>query len=107
MSTSTQPSTPQPPPQRAGTAVPEAFRAWASSHGFKEAVTLSEQRDAFGQTKYGQPLMTQDGRCSVTDAMDEIGDLMHYVYKAKMNGENISPIKDLMPTLFALMTSNE
>ena len=92
----------QPAPVAIGDNVPEAFQRWANEHGFDGAVRLSEARDAFGRAKYGQPLMTGDGRRTDIDALDELGDLLHYLFKAKMNGDAVGRVLRLLPALEAL-----
>lgn len=62
------PRVPQPLPQRRGIAVPPVFQQWARENNHTAAVELSESRAAFGEEKYGQPLMTEDGRDSIEDA---------------------------------------
>lgn len=47
--------------------------------------------------------MTKDGRNSVEDAKQEFGDLMQYIFKAKLNGEDISEIKNMINILTALL----
>ena len=76
----------QPSPKREGEEVPSAYRAWAKRYSVDKAVILSEERDRFGQEKYGQPLMTGDGRDTFQDSREEMGDLLHYLFKAKMQG---------------------
>ncbi|MDX8379800.1 MAG: hypothetical protein R8K48_07120, partial [Gallionella sp.] len=93
----------QPPPVHKGVAVPPVFQAWARDNGFHDAADLSESRSAFGIAKYGQPLMTEDGRDSIEDAIDEIGDFFHYVQKAIMNKEDLSRITDLLAVADALL----
>ena len=39
-------------------------------------IVLVEERNAFGVAKYGQPLMTQDGRNGIEDARQELCDLV-------------------------------
>lgn len=95
--------TPQPAPRNNGENVPEAFREWAAQHNFPHAVALSEERDAFGRAKYGQPLMTDDGRVTMVDAVQEMGDLLHYVFKARMNREPLDEVAKYLPTLFVLL----
>jgi len=87
---------PQPPPVNKGTPVPPAFQAWAREKNFVVAAELSKSRSDFGIEKYGQPLMTQDGRDSVEDAIDEIGDFFHYTQKAIMNGEDLSRLVEFV-----------
>lgn len=97
----------QPTPQNRGENVPVAFQAWAEHNGFSESVALSVQRDRFGQDKYGQPLMTEDGRVTMADATDEMGDLLHYVFKARMNGESVEEVKQHIPALITLLLECE
>lgn len=93
----------QPAPRNEGENVPEAFRRWAALRGYNASVALSEKRDAFGREKYGQPLMSDDGRDTMQDAVEEIGDLMHYLYKAKMQGVDLSKEVDLKKHLDVLI----
>ena len=67
------------------------------------AVNLVKIRSEFGCHKYGQPLMSKDGRDSVKDAMEELGDLLQYVYKARMNGESTKSLKIILPILQQLL----
>ena len=80
--------TPQPPPVPEGVPVPPLFQEWAQKNGYVASVALSESRSSFGISKYGQPLMSEDGRDSVEDALDEVGDFNHYMQKAALRGEN-------------------
>jgi hypothetical protein len=95
--------TAQPPPIRRGEAVPPVFQKWARENGFPEAEALSVSRAAFGEAKYGQPLLTQDGRDSVEDAKDEVGDFFHYLQKALMNGEDVQELFPLVDAVVALL----
>ena len=94
---------PQPPPINRGENVPANFRTWAAGKGFDAAVQLSHSRDEFGFQKYGQRLMTKDGRDSVEDAIDEVGDFFHYAWKARMNGEDISRLRELVRVMNAVL----
>ena len=51
-------------------------------------ITLIEARDAFGFSKYGQHLMSKDGRNGYEDARQELGDLLQYAMKLKMQESN-------------------
>jgi hypothetical protein len=66
-------------------------------------ISLVQDRFEFGLKKYGQPLCTKDGRDDVIDAMQEMGDLLQYTYKAKMNGRLPDLKKQLLPCLDALV----
>jgi len=68
--------------------------------GSENAVKLIESRDEFGFEKYGQHLMSRDDR---NDAVQELGDLMQYVMKAKLNKRNLSEIKKLSKFYFELL----
>jgi hypothetical protein len=74
---------------------------------FQELAELVVQRDLFGRSKYGQPLMTLDGRSGKEDAMQELGDLMQYVKKITLSGEmNIDrriEMCELLKTAFKVM----
>lgn len=96
---------PQPPPVPKGEAVPPVFQAWAARNGFPEAEELSRDRATFGEAKYGQPLMTEDGRDSIEDAKDELGDFCHYLQKAIMNGEDIRKLAPILDAINALYSS--
>lgn len=95
--------TPQPPPRNRGVNVPEDFRKWAAERGFDDAIALSRDRDEFGFGKYKQRLMTKDGRDSIEDAIDELGDFFHYAHKAKMNGEDMSRLRALAVVVLAVV----
>lgn len=103
-------SVPEPPPKNGGIPVTKALLEWLSSKGIQdqgvqEAVNLVYSRDAFGRKKYGQCLMSQDGRDEVEDALQEMGDLLQYLYKAKLNGSDISRIRSIVPVLLMLVES--
>lgn len=48
------------------------------------AIGFIRERTAFGKRKYGQELMTFDGRSPHLDALQELVDLMQYLHKAEM-----------------------
>jgi hypothetical protein len=73
-----QASLPEPPPQ------PHGIDVTAQLLGAMEHTplrSLIEARRAYGMSKYGQSLMSQDGRNGLEDARQELGDLVQYVYK--------------------------
>tara|TARA_R100000808_G_C2154593_1_gene165680 strand:+ start:6824 stop:7180 length:357 start_codon:yes stop_codon:yes gene_type:complete len=45
---------------------------------------IINKRYKFGLDKYGQPLMSQDGRDTYKDIMDELGDAAQYIAKLKI-----------------------
>lgn len=87
-------SIPEPDPQPKGIVVSEHLINFlcleCSDEDFPDAlqdyqralVQLIRDRDEFGRKKYGQPLMSEDGRSGVEDAKQELGDLLQYTYKA-------------------------
>lgn len=84
-------SKPEPPPKNRGVAVTPCLVAFLKSKGERATGELVKSRSRFGELKYGQPLMTLDGRNSVEDALQELGDLMQYIWKAHMNKEDTTP----------------
>ena len=98
-------STPEPAPENAGEPVTPALVAWIQAQGLDEGTKRSviagvEERSAFGAEKYGQVLMSRDGRDSVNDAAQELIDALQYIQAARMKGQNLDAIK----TLVALLT---
>lgn len=94
-------ATPEPPPRASGAEVTPELVSWLQELPeptalVQQLVAGVEARSAFGREKYGQPLMTGDGRDSVNDAAQEGYDLLQYAYKASMNGE---PVDRLVPLL--------
>ncbi len=99
----------QPPPRPEGIVVTDALVSWLSEcsvHGAHELADLVVRRAKFGLKKYGQPLMSRDGRNSALDAEEELGDLVQYVFKAKLNGESIESIRRMLPVLCALVENH-
>ncbi len=64
-------------------------------------------RDAFGRAKYGQPLMTGDGRDGVEDALQELGDAAQYIFKAAATGQDVEPLREHVRALGALIQRAE
>ena len=94
-----QPSVPEPPPIDAGEAVTPMLIEWIERTAencivpqTEETISLIECRDAFGRSKYGQPLRLKDGRNTIEDARQEAGDLLQYLFKAYKNGEDPRPL---------------
>lgn len=88
-------SIPEPPPLNRGDVVftiANEFLKISESDAIKRDAmrVLLEKRHNFGVKKYGQPLMTEDGRDTYEDAIQEIGDLYMYASSLKhksMKGE--------------------
>ena len=94
-------SKPEPAPKRLGEIIPESLIIFFQNSKLEESlknklIELIMERDIFGREKYGQPLMSMDGRDTVEDARQEIGDLLQYTHKAIINGEDLGPIKELV-----------
>jgi len=97
-------SIPEPNPINKGVNVPDILIEWLEKRdNSKEIIQLIKERDEFGYKKYGQHLTSQDGRNTVEDARQELGDLMQYIMKAKINGENLEQIKTIIPHLINLL----
>lgn len=106
MSDTVSPSVPEPAPVNSGVEVTRPLVAWLlepNAEGrasFTRTARLVEARAAFGLEKYGQPLMTLDGRDPVEDALQELGDALQYVQKALMLGADLRPLDEVMRALF-------
>jgi len=62
-----------------------------------------EERSAFGAEKYGQVLMSRDGRDSVNDAVQELIDALQYVQAARMKEQDLGIIKPYLALLTRLV----
>lgn len=81
--------TPQPKPQRKGVIVYGHLRADLVDCQFSyELIELVEQRYYQGLVKYGQPLMSDDGRDTLSDAIQESIDLLYYIEKGILQGKD-------------------
>lgn len=95
----------QPAPVERGIVVPDALIAFIneryllSERAREELVALIRERDALGRSKYGQPLMSEDGRSGVQDCLEELGDLLQYAMKCKLNGtQNLGKLRRMLRT---------
>lgn len=99
--TSIKGSVPEPPPRPHGVIVPDALcthiQLQQPAH-WQALLTLVLERDAFGRKKYGQPLMSEDGRDGFEDARQELGDLLQYTYKmyATRDERGLAAMADLV-----------
>lgn len=89
-------SVPEPAPKNEGVAVTPIVIERLETFSTKSMIKLIRDRDAFGFAKYGQHLMTGDGRDSIEDAKQELGDLMQYMTKAQLNNENMEELYELI-----------
>jgi hypothetical protein len=96
-----EPSRPEPPPVNRGEPVTPPLLAWLRAHGFEGEARAVEARDAFGREKYGQPLMTLDGRDPIEDARQELADALQYIQRAAMLGADLTPLAGLLDALCA------
>lgn len=82
-----------PPPTDSGEAVTPVLAAWLSEHAppeLRDALLAGLwARHEFGVKKYGQGLMTNDGRKTAVEVWQEILDALQYAQKAEMCGEAI------------------
>lgn len=94
-------SVPEPPPKHAGVEVTPALLKWLREQQAPEEIgQLIQARHNFGLQKYGQGLMTEDGRNTFEDARQEAGDLLQYLYKAQMQGlQNAQSKKEIQKIL--------
>ena len=96
---------PQPSPINFGISVSESLIQTLEKLGDSgPAIDLIKQRTAFGIKKYGQPLMSEDGRNTIIDALQEAGDLMQYIWKAKLRHEDLSQVSQILATIQKIMT---
>ena len=104
-------SKPEPPPKDEGyivsTELIKFIRKKCTSPEYirEKAIELIKERDCFGYKKYGQHLRTKDGRDDIEDARQEIGDLMQYLFKAKMNYKKTTEISELVLVLMDLINN--
>jgi hypothetical protein len=82
--------------------------AWIQAQGLdeqtkREVIAGIEERSAFGAEKYGQVLMSLDGRDSVNDAVQELIDALQYLQAARMKGQGLDTIKPYVSLLTQLV----
>ena len=76
---------------------------------------IIEKRYLFGIKKYGQPLMSEDGRDTFRDVVDELGDAAQYIAKLKIEAglepsqeaiERLCQIRDICYSLIQLTSTS-
>ena len=87
-------STPEPAPVHGGFEITPALKLWIEQtvkdpQARQLALALVNERDLFGRQKYGQSLMSDDGRDSFEDLIQELGDALQYAFKCRVNGLKI------------------
>lgn len=95
---------PEPPPRAEGAPIPELLVEWIEEHIEKSGTVVEDvqARAEFGFKKYGQYLMSDDGRDTINDARQEAIDLLKYMYKAKIRGEDVSKLSDVLSIIVTL-----
>ncbi len=69
----------------------------------REILTLLSKRREFGLNKYGQTLMSDDGRNTTEDAEQELGDFLMYFEKLKIRIDNKQESADKLTRLSKLL----
>lgn len=109
-------SKPEPAPRAGGELVTPRVLAWLATQAVNvgdeavaRAVALVRARDAFGRLKYEQGLSLEDGRDTVEDLKQELGDALQYGVKALIEGvegERLEELRDLAQLLWLLMCAD-
>lgn len=87
-------SVPEPEPNNDGVAITPKVINWLQQRGYDATTELILERQAYGLQKYGQSLMSNDGRNSIEDTRQELGDAIQYLMKIYVNYQQ-SMIHDL------------
>lgn len=102
---------PQPAPRgNGGEVVADKLIEWLESLDCvdtSQVVDLVRKRDAFGRQKYGTPLTTEDGRDEMQDALEEMGDLLQYLFKARMNRRCLHSFHPYVSALLEMVAEDE
>ena len=86
------------------TPIPVQLIEWLENNKYHFAVPLIKERDEVGVKKYGRSLYPGDNsRDTVQDAKEEIGDLLQYLFKAKLDGKDLSEFRNYLPVLEKLL----
>lgn len=100
----------QPKPVEKGVVVPTALINFIETHERltetekTDLVKLIYERDELGRSKYGQSLMSLDGRSGVQDCLEELGDLLQYAFKCKLNGsEDTDRLRSMIKSAVILL----
>lgn len=98
----------QPPPVARGVIIVPLLVRWLNERGQGGSSAGVEpllwQRYEFGLRKYGQPLMSGDGRRSASDAIEELLDALCYVVAAHIKDEDLERVRRLHALLGELLT---
>lgn len=95
-------SKPEPAPRAGGELVTPRVLAWLDTQrvnvgdrAVDRAQELVLERDAFGRLKYEQGLSMGDGRDTVEDLRQELGDALQYAIKARAEGLGLDALEEL------------
>ena len=91
----------EPPPIGNGELVTPSLLAALADH--PDLHELVAARDAFGRAKYGTGLRIDNGRDALEDAHQELGDLLQYLWQAKIEGQDIAPALDQMARAISVL----
>lgn len=94
-------SQPEPPPTGKGELVTPSLLAALRAHPDLHALVAA--RDAFGRAKYDTGLRIDNGRDALEDAHQELGDLLQYLWQAKMEGRDITHALDQMARAISVL----
>lgn len=102
-------ATPEKLPVPHGTVVTPLLIKWVESQpidGVRVHQIVADilARDAYGRRKYGQPLMSEDGRDHVNDARQEILDALQYIQAARIQRLDV---RELLPLLRLVVRMTE
>lgn len=86
-------SVPEPMPKNEGISITPLVLDWLRNRNFNSTTELIYERHNYGLQKYGQELMSNDGRNEIEDARQELGDLLQYLTKAKVNKCDLKEVK--------------
>lgn len=95
-------SIPEPKPENKGIPVYPLALSYLGETENEELKELLTQRYNFGLEKYGQPLMTEDGRDEVEDLRQEIGDAVMYLSKCLYKKRDITDVKEMIKILYEM-----
>lgn len=104
-------SVPEPLPKRQGIEVTPLLIQWLEKMNMDDhVVKLIKERHLYGLEKYGQGLMTEDGRNTLEDAKQEAGDLLQYLFKARLQKTSFPPkerqaLKEIMELCLFFVTT--
>lgn len=105
-------ATPEKMPVPHGTVVTPHLIKWIESQPISgtrvhQIVADILARDAYGRRKYGQPLMSEDGRDHVNDARQEILDALQYIQAARLQKLDVRELLPLLRLVVRMIEESE